>query len=71
MKRCLLPVVAWLAIAGTLSAEIKSKPIAYQDGDLQLEGYYAWDDAVSGKELGIDHRSHPEPESSLACSPQS
>ena len=53
MKRCLLPVVAWLAIAGTLSAEIKSKPIAYQDGDLQLEGYYAWDDAVSGKRPGI------------------
>src|SRR5258708_23678750 len=53
MKRCLLSAVFIFVIQGALHAEVKARAVAYQHGDLQLEGYYAWDDSVSGKRPGI------------------
>jgi dienelactone hydrolase len=53
MKRCLLSLVLVLAFHGSLHAEVKSKAIPYKHGDLELEGYFAWDDAVSGKRPGV------------------
>jgi dienelactone hydrolase len=53
MQRCLVSAVLTLVVHGSVYAEVKSRAIPYQHGDLQLEGYYAWDDAVSGKRPGI------------------
>jgi dienelactone hydrolase len=53
MKRCLLSLALVLVVQGSIHAEVKSKPIPYKHGDLELEGYYAWDDAVQGKRPGV------------------
>src|SRR5260221_2536779 len=53
MKRCLLSRALVLVVEGSIHAEVKSKPIPYKHGDLELEGYYAWDDAVQGKRPGV------------------
>jgi dienelactone hydrolase len=40
-------------IAATAAAEVKSKVVEYRDGDVVLEGYLAWDDAVRGPRPGV------------------
>jgi dienelactone hydrolase len=52
MKK-MIPVV--LAMAGTLSASAKivTKTIEYQQGGTVLEGFLAYDDAISGKRPGV------------------
>ena len=42
-----------LAIPSLCLAEIQSRTIPYQHGDVQLEGFLAWDDAKTGKRPGI------------------
>lgn len=42
-----------LFIPSLCLAEIQSKVISYQHGDVQLEGFLAWDDARTGKRPGI------------------
>lgn len=37
----------------TLNAEVKTEVIEYKDGDVVLEGYVAWDSALTGKAPGI------------------
>lgn len=37
----------------TARAEVQTKVISYTDGDTPLEGFLAWDDAVSGKRPGV------------------
>ena len=32
---------------------VQTKTIDYTDGDAELEGYFAWDDAVSGPRPGV------------------
>lgn len=39
--------------AATAAAEVKSKVVEYRDGDVVLEGYLAWDDAVRGPRPGV------------------
>ena len=34
-------------------AKIQTKTIPYQHGDLSLEGFLAWDDAVEGPRPGV------------------
>lgn len=41
------------AVAGQALAEIKTQAIKYQHGDVALEGYLAYDDAVQGKRPGV------------------
>ncbi len=44
----LATLLAPMALAG-----IKSKTVEYKQGDVTLEGYMAWDDAVKGKRPGV------------------
>lgn len=44
---------ALLACAFALRAEIKTETIQYKDGDTTLEGYLAYDTAVTGKRPGV------------------
>lgn len=46
--------LAWLLLAAELAvAEVRTESVPYRHGDLQLEGFLAWDDAVSGKRPGV------------------
>jgi dienelactone hydrolase len=56
MKRHYLTLLFALFALGTVSpawTEVKTKTIDYRDGDTELQGYLAWDDAVQGKRPGI------------------
>jgi dienelactone hydrolase len=56
MKTRDLVLVTFLIAAIMLSpawAEVKSKTVEYRDGEVALQGYFAWDDAVPGKRPGI------------------
>lgn len=35
--------------AGAAQAEVRTRTIDYNDGDVELQGYFAWDDAMEGK----------------------
>ncbi len=48
-----LAVALGLFAAGAANAEIKTKTITYRDGDTELTGLLAWDDAASGKRPGV------------------
>jgi dienelactone hydrolase len=39
--------------AGAALAEVKTRLVEYRDGDVVLEGYLAWDDAVKGTRPGV------------------
>src|ERR1700719_157315 len=39
--------------AGAAQAEIKTQWVDYKDGDTALQGYLAYDDAISGKRPGV------------------
>jgi dienelactone hydrolase len=39
--------------AAVALAEVKTRPVAYKHGELQLEGHFAWDDAVAGQRPGV------------------
>jgi dienelactone hydrolase len=41
------------ATASPLQAKVVTKSITYMDGDVELEGYYAWDDAVERKRPAV------------------
>jgi dienelactone hydrolase len=40
-------------IAAAAAAEVKTKTVEYRDGDVVLEGFLAWDDAVKGPRPGV------------------
>ena len=52
MKRilCLIGLCATLSVA---QAEIKTKAVEYKQGDVTLEGWHAYDDALSGKRPAV------------------
>ncbi|MGD0236602.1 MAG: dienelactone hydrolase family protein [Syntrophorhabdales bacterium] len=43
-------VLLWMVPA---QAAVRSEPVAYKQGDATLEGYLAWDDALTGKRPGV------------------
>lgn len=45
--------VALLAFATTAAAAVQTKEIEYKQGDAVLQGFVAWNDAVSGKRPGV------------------
>lgn len=54
MRRTLVAAaVLALAAAAPARAEIRTRDVAYADGDTVLEGYLAWDDAVEGPRPGV------------------
>ncbi len=49
-----LALVATTAATATpAQAKVRTKLVEYQDGDVTLEGYLAWDDAAKGKRPGV------------------
>jgi len=53
MLRTVVIGMRWLVLVGSASAALQTKTIAYKDGDLQCQGYLAWDDAVQGPRPGV------------------
>ncbi|HPG01356.1 MAG TPA: dienelactone hydrolase family protein [Kiritimatiellia bacterium] len=54
MKQALLIGLAAIAvIASTSWAEIQTQIVNYQDGNVQLEGFLAWDNAMQGPRPGV------------------
>jgi dienelactone hydrolase len=53
MVRRVLLAVSMLAIATTAFAEIKTRQVDYSQGGTVLQGFVAWDDAVTGKRPGV------------------
>jgi dienelactone hydrolase len=52
-KNPCLWIVALLTCAAVASAEVKTKEVDYAQGETQLQGYLAWDDALPGKRPGV------------------
>jgi dienelactone hydrolase len=53
MFRTVVVVMGWLVLVGSASADLQTKKIAYKHGDLECQGYLAWDDAVQGPRPGV------------------
>lgn len=51
--RSLLPLSLLAASAITASAAVKTEVVEYKDGDTTLEGFVAYDDAVTGPRAGV------------------
>ena len=45
--------MAMLVSAGTANAAVQTKMVEYRHGDVVLEGYLAWDDALQGRRPGV------------------
>lgn len=52
MYKLLISLIA-LSFVSVSWAEVRTQEINYQDGDQQLKGYMAWDDAIKGKRPGV------------------
>ena len=52
-RRSVLTLAALLALAGPASGEVKTKVIEYTQDGTVLQGFFAWDDAKSGKRPGV------------------
>jgi dienelactone hydrolase len=53
MSYMALAVVVCLLAAGTVQAAVRSQDVEYRHGDVVLQGYLAWDDAVKGLRPGV------------------
>ena len=42
-----------MVLVGSVDAAVQSKTVKYKHGDLECEGYLAWDDAVKGPRPGV------------------
>jgi len=51
--KILISIFLVFAVFNPAAAEIKTQTVDYNDGDTQLRGYIAWDDAIKGKRPGI------------------
>jgi dienelactone hydrolase len=51
--KCMALVLVLLLIAGTAQARLVTRTVEYRQGETVLEGYLAYDDAVSGKRPGV------------------
>lgn len=53
MRKLLLAFCITLVTTLTGHAAVQMKTITYRDGDVTLQGHFAWDDAVSGPRPGV------------------
>jgi len=53
MMRAKLLLLLVLVFCSPVSAQIQHELLQYRDGETVLQGYVAWDDAISGKRPGI------------------
>ncbi|MDK2972510.1 MAG: hypothetical protein PWP23_2265 [Candidatus Sumerlaeota bacterium] len=51
--RQLLATIALMLCVAAAPAEIRLEPVEYLDGETQLEGWVAYDDAIEGKRPGV------------------
>jgi dienelactone hydrolase len=51
--RRLFPALMLLAVTVPAKAELQTSTVRYNDGDVQLQGYFYWDDAFKGKRPGV------------------
>jgi dienelactone hydrolase len=52
-RRLVLTLAALLALAGPASGEVKTKAVEYRQDGTVLQGFFAWDDAKTGKRPGV------------------
>lgn len=48
-----IATVLTLLVTSLARAEIQTKTVEYRDGDVQLQGYLAWDDSIQDKRPGV------------------
>jgi dienelactone hydrolase len=53
MSYLALVVLVCVLAAGTVQAAVRSQDVEYRHGDVVLQGYLAWDDAVTGTRPGV------------------
>ncbi len=53
MKMMILAALALAALGMTAQGAIHTEPVAYKQGDTEMKGYLAYDDAVAGKRPGV------------------
>lgn len=53
ISSCLTAVLVLLVFSSYARAEVQTKTVRYNDGNVPLHGYFAWDDAIKGKRPGI------------------
>jgi dienelactone hydrolase len=53
MMKLILCLALMLFIAAPVMAEIITETVAYKDGEVELEGFIAWDDAIKGERPGV------------------
>ena len=53
MRTLAMGMAILAATAGTATATVKTQVVEYQQGDTNLEGYLAWDDAATGQRPGV------------------
>ncbi len=53
LNRCMIGLALVFAGAQLAQAELKTQTVRYRDGDVQLHGYFAWDDAIKGKRPAV------------------
>ena len=53
MFRSVAVVTGWLVLVSSAKADVQAKEVAYKHGDLECQGYLAWDDAVKGPRPGV------------------
>jgi dienelactone hydrolase len=53
MFRIVAVVTAWPVLVGSANADVQTKKVTYKHGDLECQGYLAWDDAVKGPRPGV------------------
>jgi len=51
--RLVLIVLMAIVIGTTVHANVLTKPVSYQHGDLELEGHLAYDDSIEGKRPAV------------------
>src|SRR5436190_22533883 len=53
MIRTLCLIASLFVCAASVRAEVQTKQITYKHGDLECQGYLAWDDKVEGPRPGV------------------
>jgi dienelactone hydrolase len=53
MLKQIIVATALVCCAASVEAAVRTKVIEYKQGDTVLEGYVAWDDAITGKRPGV------------------
>ncbi len=53
LNRILMATLFMVSAAAPTWGDVQTKSVQYQDSDVALEGYLAWDDSIQGKRPGV------------------